>query len=142
MADLDTITSIPAISALALVFRGFWPFMVKHPSEELRLFSIGMIMIVGGKMLRIFYWNVLRSGIIEYDPDAWLAWVRLVHGASYVNGIFNLIFLVGSIYILRGFMAMIPADERKNWNILTAPFYPHGWCVRRMVNRLSGKWKS
>lgn len=142
MVEPDTITSVPVVAALALAMRGFWPYSLKHPTRELRLFFTGMMLIIGGKALLILYWSTFRGVIIDLDPELWHRIVLATGGARWINTGFNVVFFIGAVYMLMAFKEMIPAHERDRWSIWTAPFYPHGWCVRRKVNRLSGKWKS
>jgi len=139
--DWNLITSVPAVLALALVARGFIPFSSRAGSEELRLFSLGMLWMIATFMLRTAYWGVVRSTVLAIDPDLWRGWSEIVDGPDHVNALFNIGFMVGGFYILRGFYVMIPAEERHNWSVISAPFYPGGWCVRRLTRLLSQKWR-
>lgn len=141
MNDWNLITSIPAVLVLALVARGFIPFSTRAVSEELRLFSSGMLWMIGTFMFRTAYWGIVRGTVISVDPDLWRYWSEIIEGPDHVNAAFNVGFMVGGFYILRGFLAMIPPEERGNWSLLSAPFYPGGWCVRRLTRLFSQKWR-
>lgn len=141
MIDLNLVTSIPAVLVLALVARGFIPFSSRAATEELRLFSNGMLWMIGAFMLRIFYWGTVRGTVLAIDPDLWRFWSEIVDGPDHINAMFNVGFMVGGVYILRGFHVMIPADERSKWSIISAPFYPGGWCARRLARTLSQRWR-
>lgn len=141
MIDWNFLTSVPAVLILALVARGFVPFSTRAVSQELRLFSNGMLWMIGTFMLRTAYWGVVRSTVISVDPALWRQWSELVDGPDHVNAAFNLGFIIGGVYILRGFLVMIPEVERDKWSLLSAPFYPGGWCVRRLTRLFSQKWR-
>ena len=141
MIDWNFITSGPAVLILALVARGFIPFSTRAGTEELRLFSLGMLWMIGTFMLRTAYWGAVRSTVISINPGLWRYWSEIVSGPDHVNAFFNIGFMIGGFYILRGFHVMLPAEERGKWSILSAPFYPGGWCVRRMSRLFSQKWR-
>ncbi|WP_273280963.1 hypothetical protein [Pseudooceanicola atlanticus] len=141
MTDWNFLTSIPSVLILALVARGFVPFSVQAATPELKLFSRGMLWMIGTFMLRTAYWGTVRGTVIAIDPDAWRAWSEVVNGPDHVNAAFNIGFTIGGIYLLRGFLEMIPDDERHRWSVLTAPFYPGGLCVGRLTRHFSLKWR-
>lgn len=142
MTDPNLLTSIPAVLILFLVARGFLPFSSHASTAELRDFARGMLWMVGTFMVRTFYWGTVRGIVLMVDADAWAAWRRTIDGPDYVNAAFNIGFMIGGLYLLRGFYMMIPERERSDWTWLTSPFYPGGLCVRRLARIFRHKWGS
>ena len=141
MTDPNVITSAPAVAILALVLRGLMPFWTRHEDkEDLYHFAKGLGWIIGVFLLRTFYWGTVRGVVVQVDPALWQGWSEVINGPDWINGLFNIGLCIGCWHVLRAFYAMIPAQDRGKWTVLSAPFYPHGWCFKRVADRYLRDW--
>lgn len=112
MATINIIVASLALIGGILCGRAFLPhinILGKRPTEYL---ARGLFLCALSGFPRIAHWDVLRpvTGQIWSMPGANLA--------------FDLVMLLGIYFILKARWLTIPDDERGDYNIITAVFYP------------------
>lgn len=122
MTYLNEIVAVIAIILALNAYRGIWPHMLhvlwtEGQSARTYLYAsviVGETLILG----RMLYWDVWRSIVASAETS--------VHG-TIANVIFNAMGGLASLLICAALYHLIPKKERRQWNWLTAPWYPNGW---------------
>lgn len=68
--------------------------------------------------------------LFTFQLVARLIWWDVFHGFGLgisSNWIWNILGLIACYHALRGFQLLLPEEDRKNFNIFTAVFYPRRW---------------
>lgn len=117
---LNSLAALLATPVLLLVFTGFWPHFIRRLKErrwlEPETWLIVSIMIFDVRSLsRLTYWDFYKEFTRESFNHI---------SVQLVNGGFNLLSLIGGLFALTTLYLSIPKEDRKGWNIFTAPFYP------------------
>jgi hypothetical protein len=105
---------------LVLVTRGFFPLIRQKTDSAIYHLSIGVTAILLALAVRAFYWDALR---VLTGPEAWLAFATAV-GRPIPNTVFGLVVIYGLWHMLCLLHTLIPAEDRKDYSVWTAPFYP------------------
>jgi hypothetical protein len=123
---------ILTLGAGLCVIRGFTPHaMVKDEDVTYRL-SAGISLVIIAYVARGFYWGVAPAIVNVAGPSLWDRWYEMT-GTS-VNLLFTAVMLRGLFHLLVLLLLLIPEEERGNWSIWSAPFYPTGRIVIRTAD--------
>ena len=128
---INEITALAAIVALLLVARGFLPLVQLWRGDFLGYVASGLTISTVSLLLRMTHWDVLRAFV---DDAVWLSW-RTATGGAMVNAIPNIGVVIGCLCLLKARWLLIPAEDRHNWNLFTAPFYPARRCIAVIFSR-------
>ncbi|MDB6454280.1 hypothetical protein [Falsirhodobacter sp. 20TX0035] len=109
---LDWAVMLLQIAVQALVMIGFVRIAVRPDGSPVWHMAMGMIALNAAYAFRSFYWIVVP---IE---------VREVIGKEPPNIAMSLLVLAASLFFLRMLLLLIHEAERREWNIITAAFYP------------------
>lgn len=122
----NEIMAVIAVLTLALSFRGFWPHLLRNvrggdwKSAPTWMYFMVLVMDIKG-IFRMTYWDIWRPfrGLLYEEGVA----LGSLEGSLVNAGVNFLAFLAGlaGLYVL---LYSIPKEERGEWSILTAPFYP------------------
>ena len=140
MALIEAIAA--ALAALGvgmscLILRGVWTGHRSRGglSATYRL-SAGVFLVVSAYVARSLYW--------EFAPLAaagvWSDWFAITGTA--INAVFSAIFLRGLYHLLVLLWLLIPLEERPDWSLLEAPWYPDRAAFARAVQALRLRWRS
>ncbi|WP_334061723.1 hypothetical protein [Limimaricola cinnabarinus] len=140
MALIEAIAA--ALAALGvgmscLILRGVWTGHRSRGglSATYRL-SAGVFLVVSAYVARSLYW--------EFAPlaaaGAWSDWFAITGTA--INAVFSAIFLRGLYHLLVLLWLLIPLEERPDWSLLEAPWYPDRAAFARAVQALRLRWRS
>ena len=127
--DLNFITGLIAAIIMLLLTRGY--FMLVWFGDMGRIMTPlvrGTFLIQLGLLLRLVWWDGVRTLTIYYDPSVW-AGISAATGGTEINAIFNTIAIVGGLLTLQARLMLIPDDDRPGWTLFTAVFYPYQKCV-------------
>lgn len=121
---MELINAIVAILALVggfLCARAYLPhisLLGSRPSEYLARGLVLSSLAVGP---RSFYWDVMRHMLPDHFPK-----LHDLLGGISINIGFNVLLVIGIYMILKARYLTIPEEERKNYSIISAVFYPTG----------------
>lgn len=132
---INEITALGAIAALLLVARGFLPLVQMWRADFLGYVASGLTISSVSLLLRMTHWDILRTFVSD---DVWLSW-RTVTGGVAVNALPNLGVMIGCVCLLKARWLLIPEEDRGDWNLITAPFYPARRCIAVIFAR-RGLW--
>lgn len=117
---LNELTAFLALPILTLVLIGFWPHFITRIKE--RHWNIPDTWLILAIMVwdvrsitRLFFWDIYRNWYLGFES---------FELGQRVNASFNTLSILGGILALTALYTAIPKDDRKGWNIFTAPFYP------------------
>lgn len=118
--SFNEVTGLISMVFFVLVFIGFWPHFLRRLSvrhwHDPETWMIIFIMAMDARgFLRVSYWDVYRGIWLGVSPSAMTAWT---------NGTFNIMAILACLAALEALRRSIPGADRKNWNIITAAFYP------------------
>lgn len=119
---LLAVVFLVSICTGAMVIRGFTPHAIERRQSTTFRLSAGITLVVLAYVARAFYWGVVPLLFGAFDPGAWDAWFE-VSGLT-INVFFSLVFLRGLHHLLVLLWLLIPKEDRAEWSIWTAPFYP------------------
>mgnify|MGYP003644715735 CR=1 FL=1 len=123
-----------------MIFRGLLPHsLVKTEGPTYRL-SAGINLIIVAYVARSFYWEVVPVALRFVHPSAWASWYGYTGLA--INMLFSLLFIRGLSHLLILLWLLIPSEDRKDWTIWSAPWYPNHNYFTRLSQRLRLRWRS
>lgn len=110
---LESGVSLAIAVMVLLVLRGLLPIAIRWQMRDtVWHFAAGLLLVVGALALRVLYWSY-----VPFD-------LRNQIGKPIPNIIFGLIALYGGYLILRLQLLIIPENDRGNYTIWNAPWYP------------------
>lgn len=132
--SLNYISAVTAFLILALVARGFLPLLSVRQRDFLSYATLGIAMIAAATIGRAAYWDLLR---LIVGAETWATWVDASGGVA-VNVLPNIMVFLGGLSLLKARWLLIPEEDRANWNLFTAAFYPARKCI---AVRIGSVWK-
>ncbi|MGX9855791.1 hypothetical protein ACR03S_10180 [Limimaricola variabilis] len=125
-----------------MILRGFWAgHRARSAMGATYRLSAGVFLIVTAYVARSLYWEfapLIATGLVA--PGAWAEWFALTGTA--INAAFSAVFLRGLYHLLVLLWLLIPREERVNWSLLEAPWYPDRAAFSRAVLALRARWRS
>lgn len=126
---LNEVLAFGALATLLLAARGLYPHLIRAilthgVRDPLTNLAAGFLVLDAGHMARMFYWDVLFQLKRNLTDARWLD--PEVHIAL-VNGTLAMVAMTSAVFVLRALYYSLPAYERANYTLLTAPFYPSRW---------------
>lgn len=110
-----------AIALMALVARGYTPYLMAAPSSPEYRFRSGIALAGVVIAARLSYWDVIIPTFLYlnggYSP------VSSFHG-QFFNTVSNIGVSAMALLWLSALYLSLPAGDRKSYNWLTVPFYP------------------
>lgn len=144
MAWIEALAPVLAALGVAgsyLILRGFGSHRTRDDLSATYRLSAGVVLIVIAYLARSLYWEfapLVFAGLAS--PGAWAEWFALTGTA--VNVVFSAVFLRGLYHLLVLLWLLIPRDERADWSLLEAPWYPDRAAFTRAVQALRFRWRS
>ena len=117
---LNQLSALAVLPILLLVFIGFWPHFIRKIAEKhFNTPETWMIMFIMamdvGSWARLIYWDIYRGIQTGFLPSI---------SSQITNATFNVGTGIAGMLALTALYVAIPKEDRKGWNIFTAPFYP------------------
>lgn len=129
------------VALAAMILRGFWDGRrvrsVMSPTYRL---SAGVFLVVTAYVARSLYWEFAPLVAAGVRPGAWTDWFAITGTA--INAAFSAVFLRGLYHLLVLLWLLIPREERADWSLLEAPWYPDRAAFTRAVQALRTRWRS
>ncbi|WP_417261696.1 hypothetical protein [Celeribacter sp.] len=132
--SLNYFSALTAFLVLLLVARGFLPLLSMRKRDFLSYATLGIALIASATIGRAAYWDLTR---LVVGPEVWAAWVDASGGVT-VNVVPNIMVLAGGVALLKARFLLIPEEDRANWNLFTAAFYPARKCI---AVRIGSVWR-
>lgn len=112
------ISTVWATVMLGLVMWAFRRHALSLEHNALYDIVAGIFWLASSMLLRGAWWDGLPFVMGREEFRAFYG------GGTWPNIIFHLMIVAASLRLLRGFWLMIPDDEREDYTVLTAAFYP------------------
>ncbi len=129
MAVLLIVFTLVATLLLALVMWAFRRHAFSTEDSALVDLVAGIFWMAAAIALRGLWWDGVPWVI---GSEAFRA---IYGGGSWPNLIFHSIVIVATYRLLRGFLLMIPVEDRSHYNVLTAALYPRRIRLRLTVRK-------
>ena len=101
-----------------MIVWGFWPLAWGPKSSPgVRSLSRAVLLLSFAIAIRVLYYS---GALVSIETITWI-------GKVVPNMINTVLLIWGGYYMLRVLYLTIPDHERKEWHLLTAPFYPRRW---------------
>ena len=131
---------VVSVVLAGMIFRGLLPHsLIKSEGPTYRL-SAGINFMLAAYIARSFYWEVVPVALRFVHPSAWISWYGYTGLA--INMIFSLLFLRGLSHLLVLLWLLIPNEDRNEWTLWTAPWYPNHNFFTRLSDRLRIHWRA
>jgi hypothetical protein len=128
--------AIGTVIVLLIIWRGLVGWAMQRERDATMHLAMGVSGIIWAVVFRVLYWDVVPTLVDAAAPGTWASWGEAT-GWTRVNVIFDLLLLFAGYHLLKALQLLIPAEERHDWPLWKAPFYPHG----HIFDRLKRWWR-
>ncbi len=117
---------------LLVIWRGIFAWAMRRERDATMHLALGLSALLWAVVFRVIYWDVVPQIVDWFSPGRWEEWVTLT-GWTRINILWDLLLIFGGYHMLKALHLMIPEEERADWPLWRAPFYPHGSVIDRLV---------
>lgn len=114
-------TALVAILLMALVARGYAPYLFAASDQPEMRFRAGIALAGIVVSARLTYWDVAVQLVASWSTG--VASIQAIHG-QVANSLFNFGTIFAAWLWLSALHLSLPERDRPHYNWLTAPFYP------------------
>jgi hypothetical protein len=117
----NALTAGVAFVLMLLVARGFGPYLRFRGAEPPDLMRLALVLVAAKTLLRMAYWDLVRPllGWLEI-----MAPYAMTLRGQVINTGLNMIAIAAALAALAALHRSLPEADRRQYNWLTAPFYP------------------
>ena len=106
---------------MVLVLIAFRRSAMKIGGSGVHHIMAGVFWIITASLVRGFFWDI---GPVIVSREVFYQFTGMFYPNTWPNIFFHMIQLVAGIRLMYGFWLMLPEEDRKDYNIITAAFYP------------------
>lgn len=121
MITLLGITVFVWTAIMVLVLIAFRRSAMMLSGSGIHHIMAGVFWIISAAVLRGVFWDVVPHVV---GHDDFYDYMTILYPATWPNVFFYTIMAVAGMRLMYGFWMMLPIEDRKDYNIFTAAFYP------------------